>query len=536
MIESVPYSHSLTLPSLKREGESLGAALGVEIPEVEAVRGTWDVLPPRKATEQAIEDRLQEVFARYGYEPIETPVLEPTELFLRKAGEAIAALMYSFSHWNRDLCLRPEFTASVIRAYVNHMQDRPLPVRVQYAGPTFQSEKPQQGRHRQYTQVGAECIGAAGPAADGEVLALAREGLEAVGVQRARFVVGHLGAVLDLLAQMGMDARGQSLIVSEMERLAQGPLDSADLVGRLATMLTGEVEGQESQEGALVELLRSVGADAAAEITTRLFERAQLSLDGGSRRPEEIVERLLKKSRRPNPTPNLQRASEFICRLRELAGPPQDALPALRRFLADQGLNDQPVLEVQRALECFNAYFTTETPMSVDLSFARGLRYYTGLVFEVYDDQGGYLAGGGRYDDLVRALGGRNAIPACGFSYGLEQVVAAAERESGPRVAPPAVQVLVTPVEEPDYVTAARAAALLRREGLAVEVDVRYRGLKGNLRYADRQRIPLVLIVGERERVSGALTLRDMRSFAELAVRLGPELAQVVRQRLGAEG
>lgn len=506
--------------------------LAVEIPQVEAVRGTRDVLPPRKSVEGALEDRLRNVFTRYGYELIETPVLEPTELFLRKAGEAIAARMYSFTHWNRDLCLRPEFTASVIRAYVNHLQDRPLPVRVQYAGPTFEYDRPQEARHRPFTEIGAECIGGGGPAADGEVLALARDGLEAAGVRRARFVVGHLGAVLDLLGQMGMDARGQALVVSEMERLAQGPLDTAELVRRLATMLTGELEGEDSEETALLELLQSVGADAATALTTSLFERANLSLDGGARRPEEIVERLLRKSRRPNPTPNLERASEFICRLREMAGPPAEALPALRQLLADYGLNDQPVLEVERGLDCFNAYFTAPAEVVVDLSLARGLRYYTGLVFEVYDDQANYLAGGGRYDDLVRALGGRSAVPACGFSYGLERVLAAVEREGGPGEPISAVQVLVVPVEDPDYEVGAGAAALLRQAGLCVELDVRYRGVKNNLQYADRQRIPLVVLVGERERAASALTLRDMRSFAELPV-AQTELLQAVRQRLG---
>ena len=100
----------------------------MESSEIERVRGTVDVLPGAHAAQQAVLDGWRNLFSLYGYQSIDTPVLEPTDLFLRKAGEEIVAHLYSFSHWNRNLCLRPEFTASIIRAYVNHLQDRSLPV------------------------------------------------------------------------------------------------------------------------------------------------------------------------------------------------------------------------------------------------------------------------------------------------------------------------------------------------------------------------------------------------------------------------
>ncbi len=504
----------------------------MEFPEIYAVRGMRDVLPPTRAAERALESSLHDVLARYGYEPIDTPILEPTELFLRKSGEAYVAQMYSFTHWNRDLCLRPEFTASVIRAYVNHMQDRALPVRVQYAGPTFRYEKPGQVRHRQLVEIGAECIGAAGPAADGEVLALARDGVEAAGISRASFVVGHLGAVLALLGQMGMDALAQGLVVNEMERLARSSGDVGEIVQRLTTLLTGGAEGDAAQEGALADLLQSTGPEVAEEIATSLFERANLNLDGGSRSPEEIVGRLLKKTRRPRPVENLRRAADFICRLHDLAGPPGEALPALRRLLREFHLDEQPVGEVERALECFESHFETPADIVVDLSLARGLRYYTGLIFEVFDAEGNQLAGGGRYDDLVRALGGRVAVPACGFSFGLDRLLAAKARQETEAEAPSAVSVLVVPVVDVDYATAARLAGDLRRAGVRTELDVRFRGVKDNLRHADRLHLPLVLIVGERERAEGAARLHDMRAFEEILLPVGQVIA-AVQQRLG---
>lgn len=496
--------------------------------EIKPIRGTVDVVPPHRAVQLATEARLRQVFERYGYEPIDTPVLEPTELFLRKSGEAIAARMYAFTHWNRNLCLRPEFTASLIRAYVNHLQARPLPIRLQYAGPTFRYEKPQRGRQRQFTHVGVECIGAAGPAADAEILAVARDGLEALGLGDARFVVGHLGAVLGLLSQMGMEPRAQSLVLGVMEQLGVGRgEEEQEIVHRLATLLGARADEESSEEGSLAELLRSFGPEAAARIAGDLLLQADFSLEGGVRTPEEIVARLLRKAHRPDPTPALRRAISFIHRLRAAAGPPAEALPALRAVLAEFGLADGPVREVEQALRYFDAYFPTPAGVEVNLALGRGLRYYTGLVFEVYGADGVQIAGGGRYDDLVRALGGRQATPACGFSYGLERVIAAAEREGALPCAELRPQVVVVPVAETDYAEAAGLATTLRRAGLVAQMDLRFRGLRASLRAAAREEVPIVLVLGEAERAARCVCLRDMRAFEEVRVPFDAVVAAV---------
>jgi histidyl-tRNA synthetase len=502
--------------------------------KIERVRGTNDVLPPERTAQLAAEAELRRVFGLYGYQPIDTPVLEPTDLFLRKSGEEIAARMYSFTHWNRDLCLRPEFTASVIRAYVNQLQERPLPIRLCYAGATFRYEKPQRARHRQFTEVGIECIGAGGAPADAEVLAVARHGLEALGISQARFVVGHLGAVLELLGQLGMDPRTQSLVMGMMEHLSRAPGEAERVVERLADMLGLGDDAADGEDGALTELIRSFGPEGAVRIAGDLLDRASLSLEGGSRTPEEIVQRLLAKSHRADPTPALRRAVDFIGRLRELAGPPADALPALRRLLAEYGLHGAPVLEVEQALQQFESYFEQPVPVYVDLAVARGLRYYTGLVFEIYDDENNQIAGGGRYDDLVRALGGRTAVPAIGFSYGLERLMLAAERAGRGLGELRGADALVVPIEIADYDQAARLATTLRQEGIVVELDLRFRGVKANLRHADHHHIPAVLIVGERERAEGVVAVRDMRAHDEVRVPAS-DVTALVRRSLTME-
>ena len=171
-------------------------------------------------------------------------------------------------------------------------------------------------------------------------------------------------------------------------------------------------------------------------------------------------------------------------------------------------------------LELLRAYgpLGPEVEVEVDLSLARGLRYYTGLVFEIYvdSDEGPLqLCGGGRYDDLARALGGREAVPACGFQYGLERLDLVAPVDD----AQVRRRVLVVGVTEADHPTALGVAHALRTlDGVAVEQDVRLRGVKSALRYADRAGIDVVVIVGEREREEGVVVVRDMRSREEARV------------------
>src|ERR1700730_1011410 len=206
---------------------------------INRVRGTTDVLPPADARFRRLEAGLRLTFEQFGYQGIQTPILEPLELFLRKSGDEIVARMYSFAHWNRRLCLRPELTASVMRAFVDGLQGRALPLRLQYAGPSFRYERPSRGRSRQFTEVGVELIGASGAAADAEVLHLACAGLEAVGIKRYRLVIGHLGAALQLLAQLGMTDHAQGLVLDQMEPIARGRVDLDAAVARVVDRLGG---------------------------------------------------------------------------------------------------------------------------------------------------------------------------------------------------------------------------------------------------------------------------------------------------------
>ncbi|MGE3913913.1 MAG: ATP phosphoribosyltransferase regulatory subunit, partial [Chloroflexota bacterium] len=302
-----------------------------------------DALPPDDARLRGLTQVLRGHFERFGYRGIDTPVLENLDLFLRKSGEEIAARMYSFTHWNRKLCLRPEMTASVMRAYVNHLRERPLPVRVHYAGPTFRYEKPQRGRYRQFTQVGIECIGAEGAAADAEVLAAACTAVSRVGLRGSRLVVGHLGVVLQLLEQLGIDEHGQNLILGNMEALARRGADPDEVVPRVLALMgvtngthrDDEMtdDGDDQSVSLLPSLLSEFGSEGAAHVASDLLARANLVLEGGTRTPEEIVSRLVAKAGRLDPTDRVSRAVDFIIQLQRLSGPPDQAFGRIAALL-----------------------------------------------------------------------------------------------------------------------------------------------------------------------------------------------------------
>ncbi|HJW12910.1 MAG TPA: histidine--tRNA ligase [Albitalea sp.] len=165
---------------------------------LQAPRGTFDILPDQAAQRAVVEKQARRVLERAGYRRIETPAFEATQLFERGVGQATDVVqkeMYSFRDGGgRSMTLRPEGTAPICRAYVEHgMHKLPQPVRLWYHGPYFRHEAPQAGRFRQFRQVGIEAIGSDDPLVDAEAILLLAELLEALGVRPLRLRLASLG-------------------------------------------------------------------------------------------------------------------------------------------------------------------------------------------------------------------------------------------------------------------------------------------------------------------------------------------------------
>src|SRR6478752_6922717 len=166
----------------------------------QAPKGTFDILAGGTRTRERIERVARELFDRAGYARIETPIFEDTELFARGVGgstDIVRKEMFTFEDkGGRSITLRPEATASIARAYVEHgMQKLPQPVKLWWYGPLFRHERPQAGRFRQFSQLDAEVIGSDSPLVDAELIVLLDELLRAVEVPELTLKVSSLGSL-----------------------------------------------------------------------------------------------------------------------------------------------------------------------------------------------------------------------------------------------------------------------------------------------------------------------------------------------------
>jgi histidyl-tRNA synthetase len=243
----------------------------------QAPRGTFDILPEQGRARARLERAAAEIFARAGYEPIATPAFEDTALFERGVGQStdiVRKEMFTFEDkGERSLTLRPEGTASVCRAYLEHgMHKLAQPVKLSYLGPFFRHERPQAGRYRQFHQLGIECIGTDSPLADAEVIMLLSDLLGELGVPGVELRLGSLGsfearrAYLEEL-KAHLHAHEGELSEDVRERIDLNPLRAfdSDHEGTRAVMasaptIVGALEGEDAEHFAEVRtLLDSAG-------------------------------------------------------------------------------------------------------------------------------------------------------------------------------------------------------------------------------------------------------------------------------------
>jgi histidyl-tRNA synthetase len=395
----------------------------------QAPRGTFDVLPEQARARARVQRVAAEIFARAGYETLATPAFEDTELFVRGVGRStdiVRKEMFTFEDkGGRSLTLRPEGTAPICRAYLEHgMHKLAQPVKLSYLGPFFRHERPQAGRYRQFHQLGIECIGTDSPLADAEAIMLLSDLLGELGVPGVELRLGSLGSFESrqaYLEELKAHLRAHEGELSEdvRERIDVNPL--------------------------------------------RAFDSDDAGTQGAMASAPTIVEGL-------------------------------------------EGEDAEHFAEVRALLEAAGISYV------VDPTLVRGLDYYTRTIFSfVCDGLGAQseVGGGGRYDGLIEQLGGP-ATPAVGWAAGIERILLALDEEEEP-AGRDAFVAIADPAQRQ------RAMALvteLRHAGLAAEADLAGRGLKGQLKHADRIGARRVLIL----EADGSAQLRDMASGEQRAV------------------
>jgi histidyl-tRNA synthetase len=399
-----------------RRGEEDEAALERAIA---LVRGTRDWLPPDCSRYGELERQLLESFARAGYQMIRTPILEFTELHERKSGAGIVSKLFELeSDGASRVCLRPELTASIVRAFTQARDCPPLPWRVSSSGPVFRYEgETGSNRLREFNQVGVELLGAGGPAADAEVIALADRSLAAVSGRDATVRIGHVGLILEIMSHAGLPSEARSALVEMMSAAAaegQGIQALDSVLDRLVGWL---------RSGGEADLIVPAVNTADDRGVDRLFRQLVPDVTG-RRSGHEIIHRLRRKW-------DLSHSlSEILGRVRDqfhglagLHGPAREVMARLNQKFA--ALAPLSVAALGELVGELLGRGVDQARIELDLGFSRGIGFYTQMIFglEVSIASGSLeVCGGGRYDGLARVLGSSRDDRGAGFAFGLERL------------------------------------------------------------------------------------------------------------------
>lgn len=188
---------------------------------IQRPRGTRDFLPDEMERRRYYEGKLRSVAKRFGFREAATPIFEDSELFVMKSGPNILDEIYAFKDkGDRDISLRPELTAPVIRMFVNNMSNDPKPIKLFYFGQCFRYERPQSGRYREFFQFGAELIGSATPDTDAEAIALAVAMVEELGLKDYKVRIGHIGVLRQKLIDAGVSDENMAEILQKLDKKA----------------------------------------------------------------------------------------------------------------------------------------------------------------------------------------------------------------------------------------------------------------------------------------------------------------------------
>jgi len=493
-----------------------------EISKVEAARprGFADRDAADIAAAEAMMTKIREVYALYGFEPVETPFVEYTQALGKflpdqdRPNEGVFSFQDDDEQW---LSLRYDLTAPLARYVAEHFERLPKPYRSYRAGWVFRNEKPGPGRFRQFMQFDADTVGASSPAADAEICMMAADCLEALGIPRGSYVVKVnnrkvLDGVMEAIGLGGEENAGRRLTVlraiDKLDRL--GPEGVRALLGA----------GRKDESG---DFTKGAGlSPEAIERVSNLLLRPEVrGVDRRSRAGVRPIDDMTFIA-----TPAGSDDELYI-----------DNYGTIAHWNSSAGIGSTD--SGGKAIEELNAIVASceaagygSQRIVIDPSVVRGLEYYTGpvfeaeLTFEVKDDHGrpvrfGSVGGGGRYDGLVARFR-PDPVPATGFSIGVSRLLSALKHINAPIVAQaqkpgPVVVLAMDKDRMADY---QKLVKTLRDAGIAAEIYLGEGKMNAQLKYADKRGSLCAVIQGSNEREAAGgpqVVIRDLALGAELA-------------------
>lgn len=416
---------------------------------IHLLRGMKDILPDDQPMRDMIWKKAQEFAQSYGYSSIDTPILESTNLFIRSVGKGTDIIdkeMFSFIDQGNDhVSLRPEATAGIVRAYIEHgFVNQPKPVKLFWQGQLFRHDRPQAGRYRQFWQFDFESIGDDHPVVDAELISVA----------------------YNLVRELGLTP------VVQINSIGDG-------------------DDRERYKKALLEYFRP--------------RRNQLS--------DEIKKRLQK-----NPLRILDSKEDAV---RILV---QDA-PQIVDFLSEEA--NAHFVKVLEHLD------ELDIPYRLNPRLVRGLDYYNRTVFEIWteDDETGQMAlgGGGRYDDLIKILGGQPA-PASGFAMGIERLVIKMKEANIQVPVVDVPKIFVAQLGEASRKKCLKLFEDLRKANIKAFHALSKNGIKQQMEVANRLKVKYTLILGQKEMLDNTILIRDMDNGIQETVDFTKVISEVSKR------
>ncbi|GGX59528.1 histidine--tRNA ligase [Tateyamaria omphalii] len=497
-------------------------------PKAQTPKGFRDYFGTDVTDRAEMLQKIAGVYHRYGFDALESSAVETVEALgkflpdVDRPNEGVFAWQEEDGDW---LALRYDMTAPLARVYAQHRNDLPNPYRRYAMGPVWRNEKPGPGRFRQFYQCDADTVGTASMAADAEICAMLSDTLEAVGIQRGDYVIRInnrkvLNGVMEVAGLAGDDKEAERGIVlraiDKLDRL--GPDGVRALLG----------DGRKDESGDVTEGAR---LNEKQIETVMAFVQAKSTVERNLARSAQDVE-------------DFDTSYAFKARKAVSWGQGSNRLETEEAWQAGDIWNSAVIQEldylvkgseigqrgVRELLEITSLLFNSgyySDRIVIDPSVVRGLGYYTGpvyeaeLTFDVQNEKGqtvqfGSVAGGGRYDDLVKRFTGQE-VPATGVSIGVDRLLAALRAtnrigttEQGP--------VVVTVMDRDRMADYQQMVAELRSAGIRAEVYLGNPKNFGNqLKYADKRNAPIAIIEGGDEKERGVVQIKDLYLGAKIA-------------------
>lgn len=476
-------------------------------PRAETPKGFRDYFGQDVVERNEMLAKIAEIYSLYGFDPLESSAVETVEALgkflpdVDRPNEGVFAWQEDDKDW---LALRYDLTAPLARVYAQHRNDLPTPYRRYAMGPVWRNEKPGPGRFRQFYQCDADTVGTASVAADAEICMMLADTLEHVGIPRGDYLIkiNSRTVLNEILERVGLqDPFDRSKYAAERDTASRA-IDKLDRLGISGVkMLLGE--GRKDASG---DFTKGVGL---RKESISLVENVLMAATDGRKKAEAQEYRA-----------NHQVSSVLTER---------DNLTLFNIFDAlwhPDFLPSGPA-ELLKILEMVRSQGYGPDRIVIDPSVVRGLGYYTGpvfeaeLTFEILDEKGrkrqfGSVAGGGRYDDLVKRFTGQE-VPATGVSIGVDRLLAAlhAKGRTGTAASGPVVVTVMDRDRMADYQA---MVAELRTAGIRAEVYLGNPKNFGNqLKYADKRESPVAVIEGTSEKGAGVVQIKDLALGARLA-------------------